>query len=133
MLLFSLLSYFYNTNNVCLRKSEATFWFIKLSLLGYISNSGTYVFKSNRRLLFNLFNYFSSWETCAFKSSGRLLFRLFSYFGSSETCVFKSHGRLLFLFYSVNFAIHNMCVHKKPEAAFVIQKMYVQNKQEAAF
>ena len=46
----------------------------------------------------------------AFKTSGGILFSLFSYFCNSETWLFKS---------SV--------------AAFVIPKMYVQNKWDAAF
>ena len=107
-LLFSLLNYLHNTKNMCLKKKDAGFQFIKLRLLRYFYNSEICVFKSSRKLHFNLFSYICNSETCVFKSSERLLFSLFSYFCNSESCPFKSNRRLLFsLFDSVFFSQKN--------------------------
>ena len=54
-LFFSLLDYFYNTKNACLKKAGAPFQFIKLNLFSYFCNSETCVFKSNGKRLFSLF------------------------------------------------------------------------------
>ena len=79
---FNLFSDFCNTKNVCLKQVKACFLIYLDTFL--IQKC---VFKTSRRLLFNLFGYFSNTEKRVFKTSVRLLFNLFGCFSNTKTCV----------------------------------------------
>ena len=71
--------------------------------------------QNKRALLFSLLPYLFDTKKCVFKASRNLRFRLLSYFSNTNVCS-KRAG--CFLTYSTTFQI---------------QKMFVQNKREAAF
>ena len=90
---FNLFSDFCNTKNVCLKQAKACFLIYLVTFL--IQKC---VFKTSRRLLFNLFGYFSNTKKCVFETSGRLLFNLFDYFSNTKTCVQKKREAAFNLF-----------------------------------
>ena len=112
------LGFFYHWSMLCAKNLFSRQVYSSLiSIVGLMLYYKKYVFKAIRKLLFSLLSYFFNTKNyyvsivrlMCVQASGKLLFSLLSYF-----CNMK------------------ICSQNKREAAFVIRKMFIQNKQKAA-